>query len=341
MLVVGLGTGAWAYATGRLGFGPLSAADEAAADAIAEGTTEPGWADEEQRTCAADALVGERRSAALEEAGLIEAAEGDAWTFTGEWDTDDARTYATELLECSDDWPAQLGEEWGLSDTSCLSDLGAETVADHLVVASLGVEGDDAAGAAEEAVASLDECYATDPAVPEADAKPAYRAVVFTFGETDVPDATTKVSVDQDGETSPLRRETYRARAYEGGERVCVTTRVTATYGWGTTRSAEGERCGTAKPKTLTWKRLRGCATDEVADCQSWRLSYSGFGTGDTVRATLRENGGDCNSDSGQCTFTTTAPATGRGVVVTWSALPGWNESFDAVSGDLRAVLRP
>lgn len=343
VLVAGTATAGWAFFTGRLGFGPLSAADEAAADAIATGVEGPAWADDEQRACAADALVTDRRSAALEESGLITPADGDAWTFTGDWDPDDAHTYAEELLDCGDDWSAQLGEEWALSDTSCLSDLGTDTVADHLVVAALGVDDDDAVTAGEEAVAALDECYAADPEAPKAQAQRAYRAVTFTFAETDLSDAdavSSEVSVEHDGETTPLRRSTYRARTYEGGEEACITARVALTYGWGTTREAERESCGKAEPKELFWKKLSRCASDQVPNCVSWRLHYAGFGTGATVSGTLRENGGDCNSQGGVCTFTTTAPSTGRGVVVTWSALPGWNESFDAVVGDLRAVLR-
>ena len=84
VLVIGLGVTGWLYATGRFGFGPLSAADKAAARAIVDGVERPAWAGEADTECAVDDLVHEHRSDGLESRGLVER-EGTDWTYTGEW----------------------------------------------------------------------------------------------------------------------------------------------------------------------------------------------------------------------------------------------------------------
>ncbi|HWM73575.1 MAG TPA: hypothetical protein VNQ53_07535, partial [Nocardioides sp.] len=179
LLVAGLSVAAWAYFTGRFGVGPLSAKDEAAVSAIADDVEAPAWADADARECAADELVHESRSADLEKRGVIDA-EGDGWTYTGEWRYPDASTYVEALLDCSDDWPEQVGDEWELESTDCLADIGASTMAGFFVAETFTLsEGqEDADDARAEAVSALDECYVADPPEPSANARPAYRAVV-------------------------------------------------------------------------------------------------------------------------------------------------------------------
>ncbi|MEQ6903006.1 hypothetical protein [Nocardioides sp. YIM 152588] len=341
VLVAGLAVSGFLYATGRLGIGPLSAADEDAADTIAIEAPAPEWADDAQRQCAADELLSERRSGALADSGLIE--EDDSadrgWAYTGQWDDEDATTYLTALLDCGDDWAAQVGSAWQLDDTGCLSDLGPGAVAGFLAVDTLGLDSESATATAGDTVAALDECYADDVTAPTGTARPAYRAVRFSFGSTDVPNAVATVTVDVGDQSRTLTGGTLRADAGEGGVEVCVTAHVDATYAWGTTRSAEQESCGTSKPKRLYWKKLDSCVDTSSGPCNSWELWFEGFGSYDTVSATLRQNGGDCASASGQCTFSVTASSTGRGQIVTWSAPLSWDELFDAVIGKLRAVL--
>ncbi|WP_141012609.1 hypothetical protein [Nocardioides sambongensis] len=333
-----LGVGGWAFATGRLGFGPLSAADQEAADVIAAEVPGPAWASESQLQCAADELIGERRSGDLAETGLIEE-DGDSWTYTGEWEAADASAFTESILDCSEDWEEQLGEQWALSDTECLGEVGAPTVADYLAVDALEVSGDAATQAADAAVADLDECYVTDPTLGKVTTTPVYRGVRFTFAESTADNAQAKVTIEQDGSERTLRGSTYRAAAEEGGAEVCVTARVTAKYAWGTTAEASGEECGKAEPKRIYWRELPRCDADGIDDCRSWELRYEGFASFTDVSATLRQNGGDCDSQSGQCTFTTSSSHTGRGGIVTWSALPDWSEEFVAVVDGMTAKL--
>jgi len=341
VLIAAAATGGWAYFTGRLGFGPLSAADKDAAATIAAEVDGPEWADEDQVRCAADDLVAERRSGALADSGLIEkdSAADHGWAFTGDWSDDDAHDFLTALLDCSETdggWAAQLGAEWDLDDTACLSDLGAGRVADFLAVDALEQDSTAATAASEKAVGALDECYAATLEAPEAAAKPGYRSVRFTFDEA-APDGA-ELSVAHGGESTTVDGTTFRAEAAEGGERVCITATVSATYPWGTSREAEKESCGRAEPKQLTWKPLARCAADPKP-CRSWKLTFAGFRTMEQITATLRQNGGDCQSVSGQCRFSVQVGSTGRGSIVTWSALPNWSDRFTAQVGGLTAVL--
>ncbi|TYL45257.1 hypothetical protein FXB39_19425 [Nocardioides sp. BGMRC 2183] len=338
VLIVGLAAGGWAFFTGRLGFGPLSAADQEAADVIAAEVPGPAWASESQLQCAADDLIGDRRSGALAETGVIEK-DGDSWTYTGDWEAEDASAFTTAVLDCSDDWEEQLGEEWGLADTACLGDIGTEPIADFLAVDALEASGDAAAEASDAAVAELDECYVTDPSVGKASTTPVYRGVKFTFEESAAENATAKVTIADGDSERALRGSSYRADAEEGGAKVCVTVRVTASYAWGSESEATSEECGKAKPKKIYWRELRRCTADGIDNCRSWELHYEGFASFSEVTATLRQNGGDCDSQSGECTFRTTSPHTGRGVIVTWSALPNWSDDFVGIVDGMTAKL--
>jgi len=330
LLVAGLSVTAWAFFTGRFGVGPLSAKDKAAVSAIAEGVEAPEWTDAEARECAADELVHESRSAELEKRGLIDA-DGDGWTYTGEWRYSDATTYTEALLDCSDDWVEQLGDEWELESSDCLAEIGASTMAGFVVAETLTLsEGQDAADEGRaEAVSALDECYLADPPEPSAKARPAYRAVVFTFDDLGPEVGTATLQVRDDGAWKPLGgNNTHAVDTDAGGRKGCVEAQAEATFPWGSTTTTDKRFCGRSQPARIWWVRAKNCTY--TSGCTTWDLRYEGFASFDTQSVRLLENGGDCNSESGQCEHTFITGATGRGVAVSWSVYPGYDERFEA-----------
>lgn len=338
VLIAGLAGAGWAYATGRLGFGPLSGADKDAAALIADEVEGPEWADDDQRACATDQLLHESRSADLEAAGLIER-DDDDWSYTGTWPAGEATAYFDAVLECADDWPDQVGEVWALDDTECLADLDQETVAEFLAAETLTLaDPTDAEDATTETVEGLDECYATDPTAPDGKASAAYRSVRFTFTTPEVANAEVTLRVGPKGEEPQrLKRATFTLDTEMGGRQGCVVAETVATYGWGTKRTAEAQLCGKSEPAEIFWKELPSCQGDPP--CNSWELRYEGWEGLVSVSAELSENGGSCNSVSGECTFSTITDPSGRGVIVTWSAFPGWSTTFTAKVGSMTATL--
>lgn len=340
VLVVALGIGGWAFGTGRLGFGPLSAKDKAAASAIADGVKGPSWADSAQRSCAATKLLHHRRSKALAASGLI-TPDGAGWTFTGSWQAADAQTYADGLLACSDDWEKQVGDQWGLGDTGCLDQVGRTQVAAVLVTTELHVDGADARSAHDSASAALDQCYGTGVAKPTGTAAPAYRAVRFSFDLPTAANARTSLTVEgPDGEDT-VNGTTYLAAAQQGGARVCIRATLSATYGWGSTVTSTTRVCGHAKPRRLWWARLPHCS--EYAGCVTWALYPAGFRTG-IERLTFNGSGGrnDCPFVSGICTRSVLIGSNGRGIdsyVFRVTTGPGKRTDITAHLGGLSARL--
>lgn len=336
LLVAGLGIGGWAYATGRLGVGPLSGADRDAADVIAAEVEGPAWADADQRSCATDELVHQTRSGDLEQAGVIDR-DGDSWTYVGTWPAGLATSYVDAVLDCSDDWGAQLGSALGVGDPSCLEDIDRSTLAEYLAADTLDLaDSADTDQAREEAVGRLDDCYATDPRAPRGKAEAAYRAVRFRFTPPHVADAEVAIEVKRPGgKAKPLHGATYKLDTDAGGQKGCVVAETVATYAWGTTRTARQRVCGSSDPPRIWWTTSTDC--QDSGPC--WDLRYEGWADGAPITFTLRQNGGSCMSVSGECTHTTHAQYGGRGVLVTWSAFDGWHEHFTATVGRLTAVL--
>ncbi|GAB3851519.1 hypothetical protein GCM10028801_01130 [Nocardioides maradonensis] len=341
LLVIALGIGGWAFGTGRLGFGPLSAKDKAAARAIADGVQGPSWADADQRACAATKLLHQRRSKALAASGLITRG-GAGWRFTGSWQAADAQTYADGLLSCSADWEKQVGDQWKLSDTGCLDEVGRSQVAAVLVTAELKVDAADARAAHDSASAALDQCYGTGVAKPTGTAAPAYRAVRFSFDLPTAANARTSLTVEgPDGEDT-VNGTTYLADAQEGGARVCIKATLTATYGWGSTVTSTTRTCGHAKPKRLWWSRLPHCS--EYAGCVNWALYVAGYRTG-FQRLELNGNGGpgDCPLVSGNCDHDVLIGSDGRALgdpyLLKVTTGPGKRSDLVAHLGGLTARL--
>lgn len=337
VLLAGAGVGAWLYATGRLGFGPLSADDEAAAAAVADGVGAPTWAADDVIRCAVDELTEEWRADGLRQRGLVER-DGDDWAYTEEWASDDATRYVEEVLDCSDDWSDAVAGEWGLDDPACLEDIDTDALAAYFASEQLPLSDEEEVepGAAD-AVAALDECYVADPPAPTAEAEPAYRAVRFTVTPPEAGTGDLVVNVDRGEGWRPLRGTTVKVDTEEGGRRGCITAQAVATFAWGTTATSEAEFCGRSEPRRIWWSRVRGCTASP--GCDSWALKYEGFASFDSIRAVYTSNGGDCLSVSGSCSDTVLADVDGRGTIVTWSFPASYDGTFAGRVGPLRAVI--
>ncbi len=337
VLVAALSVSGWLYASGRLGFGPLSAKDEAAADTIAENVEGPEWASDKDKQCAADQMVEDGRAERLEKAGLVDP-KGDGWTYTGTWKADEAAEYGEAVLDCAKDWPEKVGELWSLDDTDCLADIDSEEIAAYFLAESLEIEDpDDIEKGREDAIEELDECYVSELSLPAVQTTPAYRAVKFTFGQVEGAEDTEVMVRDAGGSYEPLSGNSRTVDTGEGGKQGCVELQVEASYPWGTSSRKESRACGKSKPKRLFWKRAGGC--DYTPGCFSWALRYEGFESFDSGIAKLTENGGSCESQSGNCDISFFVPANGRGTAVTFSFPPGWNERFTGQVGNLRATI--
>ncbi|MDN5745644.1 MAG: hypothetical protein L0H31_11045, partial [Nocardioidaceae bacterium] len=342
VLVAGLGVSSWMYFTGRFGFGPLSSADKAAAKTITEGVDTPAWADEDQIKCSVDKLVGDERSKGLEESGVIKG-EGDDWEYTKKWKADDAQAYFEGILDCSDDWAKQVGEEWNLEKTDCLKKVGTSTISGYFAHAELDPNnGDDdsLADTSDKAVDKLDECYAQDPPTPSATATPAYRGVKFKVSvPDDAPDDVT-FSSNQDGGWTPISGSTVTIDTEEGGQKGCVSVQAKVTYGWGSSKEAEDKFCGKAKPKRVWWKKANKCRSKSIPNCQTWRLKMEGFSSYDFVTVRYTHNGGPCLAVSGSCTDSVLMNAEGRlEKDVTWSFPADYDGDFRAVVGKIRSKI--
>lgn len=328
VLLLGGGTFAFLFFSGKLGIGPLSSADKDAAETVAAGIDAPSWTGSADVECAAENLLQQTRSGALSDHGTIEKSESaeTGWTYTGDWTAADATTFTEGLLDCTEDWTAAVGEEWSLEDTSCLADIDSEQIAGYF--ASDLTEDGGIAAAKEEAVAALDECYASDPEKPSAKSSKRYRSVKFDVSaSTKVENATaTLQSRAENGRWSEVNGGAVTVETDEGGVRTCVDLRVRAEYAWGTERSAEAKACGKSKPKRVWWSKLKKCdppsAWPSGRPCNTWELKVAGFDSYDSVTARLTRNGGACGSSGGQCKSTSTTDGDGRGVVVSWTDNP-------------------
>ncbi|MBS45203.1 MAG: hypothetical protein CMH83_18940 [Nocardioides sp.] len=148
LLVVAASAGGWAYATGRLGFGPLSAQEERAVETLPGSLDVPEVLDQAALTCAAADLVRTDRLRGLRRDGLV-GADGGA---TGEWTTAQATDFYAAALDCADGWAAPVARQWGLDRPACLTRVGTSAVAAMLVAETLGAESDEAAAAAGDVV---------------------------------------------------------------------------------------------------------------------------------------------------------------------------------------------
>ena len=340
VLVALLGTGAWAFFTGRLGFGPLSAEDKKAVTAIAADAPKPAWASAGDAKCAAEQLVKDERSDALRKAGLIQIS-GESVTYTGAWRGQQATTYAEGLLSCSGDWSKAIGKEWALTDTDCLGDVDETAMAGLITTQVMEVEDAGVTKQADKAVAALDECYVSDElTAPAATATPAVLGVDFAVTSPTVEGSEVVVQAKSadSSEWAPVTGGKVNIPVREGGQEGCATFQASINYPWGTTKTSESEACGKAKDRRLWWTKDKSCAQPKYAPCSSWTLHYEGYELLSSVTIKLKLNGGDCRSASGSCSDTAfvTKPS---GTWTNWTAPKGWKDRFTAEVDGLKAVL--
>ena len=340
VLVLLLGTGAWAFFTGRLGFGPLSAEDKKAVTAIATNAPKPAWASDGDAKCAAEQLVKDERTDGLTKAGLI-TTTGESVTFTGAWRGQQATTYAEGLLSCSGDWSKAIGKEWALSDTDCLGDVDEGAMAGLITTQVMEVEDAGVTKQADKAVSALDECYASDElTAPTATATPAVLGVDFAVQAPAVEgsEVAVRAKAADSSEWTPVTGGKVNIPVREGGQEGCATFEASISYPWGTTKTSEAEACGKAKDRRLWWTKDKSCAQPKYAPCSSWTLHYEGYELLSSVTIKLKLNGGNCRSASGSCSDTAfvTKPS---GTWTNWTAPKGWKDRFTAQVDGLTAVL--
>ncbi|TQL70180.1 hypothetical protein FB381_4109 [Nocardioides albertanoniae] len=340
VLVALLGTGAWAFFTGRLGFGPLSAEDQKAVTAIAADAPKPGWASAGDSTCAAEELVRDERTDGLTKAGLIKTS-GESVAYTGDWKGQQATTYAAGLLSCSGDWSKAIGKEWALDDTGCLGDVDEAAMAGLITTRDMKVADAKADKQASKAVKELDECYVSDElSAPSATATPAVLGVDFAVKapSVDGSEVALRARSADSSEWKPVTDGKINIPVREGGQEGCATFEASISYPWGTTKASESESCGKAKERRLWWTKDKSCAQPKFAPCSSWTLHYEGYQLFSSVKVNLKLKGGNCRSASGSCSDTAvvTRPS---GTWTSWTAPKGWHDRFTAEVDGLTAVL--
>lgn len=340
-----LGVGIFTQGFGIFG---LHGDDAKAAEAIASGVPKPGWASEDQMTCAAESLVGKVPAAELRSHGVVDA--GDEWTYTGEWPADDAMKFTQGLLDCTESWATEIGDNWKVGDTRCMEkEVDKTSMAGLLAVGDLLKDGDlGAAGPAKEkAVKALDECYVKADALgAKVTPKPAYMQVDFDVQEPTAPGGQSVIGIAKKGSSSyeELKGSTYELAVTEGGVEGCIAVKTTVTFAWGTEKATDAEACGKAEPKKLMWEKLDKC-TDKVfaqqkIACNTWQLNFEGFQPGKKFDVKLTRNGGKCSEAKGaRCTYPGTPAGDGRGAIVQWSGPQDWTDKFVATAPGASAQI--
>ncbi|MBO0841658.1 MAG: serine/threonine protein kinase [Nocardioides sp.] len=330
-------------ATSWFGLGGLHGDDAAAADAIAGGVPTPGWATKDEMSCAAQSLVKKESADTLRQHGVVKKG-GSGWDYTGTWPADDASAFARGLLDCDgDQWATDIGDDWNVGDTRCMSDNVDEDAMAGLLAVNV-LQPDDPRGAATEkakAVAALDKCYASTEAVdPKVSATPGYLSVDLTFDQPRTPGGKTTLEVQNAGAWTPVKDNAYSLKVADGGAKGCTNVRATVTYAWGTTKSGTGPACGQAQPKKLVWVPEDSCKAAQLAKtgCNSWLLNYEGFAPGKAFTVKLTKNNKACDPHA-KCVYKQTPNTTGKGSVVLWSAPKNWHDKFVATTEGLTAVL--
>ncbi|MFT4083581.1 MAG: hypothetical protein QM638_13440, partial [Nocardioides sp.] len=347
VVLVAAGVAVWAYTSGKLGFGPLSGEDKAAAAALAADIHDPSWASRDQVACATDELLHQTRASDLADQGLItkDADAEHGWDYTEKWRTDTATAYLGAVLDCSADWADELGKDWHLESTSCLHDIGADDLSAYFAKDLFDPsDGDSLDGTSAAVVKKLDGCYATKPSKPDVTTAARYRAVAFDFTRPSEGNGETTLQVKSGSSWQTLNGTSYTLGTDEGGDRACLPVRTVTSYGWGTTEPASARACGHSKPAQLWWTKDKVCNAKSRAyyngPCYTWSLRYAGLQPFTTYTLTLSQNGGDCDSYTGSCSHPIFTTVNGRGRIAhVWSAQPSWHEHFEAELGKLTAVL--
>jgi len=330
LLVAALATGGWAYATGRLGFGPLSSQDKAAVAAVNKAKA-PGsaWSAAEL-SCAGEKFLHQHRARSLLKAGVL-TEKGGTLTVTSKWTADDTTDYLGDLFACSSHWAQKLADDWGVSSSDCLTQLGPVTMASYLGHRSRAVE------------ARLDSCYQVPGTVPtpSVTAKPAYRAVALHIAAAPhVANADTTVEMLLGGNWQPMDPQTFDTPTSEGGVSGCSQFRTKAAVGWHSAPlySKSITVCGHAKPKRLWWTKAATCTWKP--GCTKWYVQASGLAANTSYPISFEQNGGSCSNNPKDCHGTIETDVDGRySRGWSWSFSAGYHETFTATVGKLTAAI--
>ncbi|MGH3350219.1 MAG: serine/threonine protein kinase [Nocardioides sp.] len=338
-----LGVGIFTQGFGIFG---LHGDDAKAAEAIASGVPKPGWASEDQMTCAAEGLVEKVPAAELRSHGVVDA--GDDWTYTGDWPADDAMNFAQGLLDCTESWSTEIGDSWKVGDARCMEkEVDKTSMAGLIAVDDLLKDSDPGAAgpAKEKAVKALDACYVKADALgAEVTPKPAYMQVDFDVQEPTAPGGESVIEIAKKGSSSAeeLKGSSYELPVAEGGVEGCISVNTTVSFAWGTEKATKGESCGSAEPKKLEWVKQDKCDDEDYAKqkiaCHTWRLHFEGFQPGKTFNVKLTLNGGKCGKGA-KCDWPGTADGEGKGAIVDWSGPQDWNAKFVATAPGASAQI--
>ncbi|MFD7077183.1 serine/threonine protein kinase [Nocardioides sp. NPDC059952] len=343
VLLVGVG-----IFTQGFGIFGLHGDDAKAAEAIASGVPKPGWASEDQMTCAAESLVGKVPAGDLRSHGVVDA--GDDWTYTGDWPADDAMKFTQGLLDCTESWSTEIGDNWKVGDTRCMEkEVDKTSMAGLLAVSDLLKDGDTGAAgpASEKAVKALDECYVKADALgAKVTPKAAYMQVDFDVQDPTAPGGQSVIAIAKKGSGSfeELKGSSYELPVTEGGVQGCIAVKTTVSFAWGTEKATDAESCGNAEAKKLTWEKLDKCTdkvfTKQKIACNTWQLNFEGFEAGKTFNVKLTRNGGKCSDAKGaKCVYPGTAAGDGMGAVVQWSGPQDWTDKFVATAPGASAQI--
>ena len=319
---------------------PLSAKDKAAVSAIADGVEPPSGRTPTLARCAADELVHETRSAELEKRGPIDA-DGDGWTYSGEWRYPDAMSYVEALLDCSDDWAEQIGTSgssraptaWPTSAPRRWPGTSSRRRSRSPRVRKRRTR------AAPSAVSALDECYVADPPEPSAKARSAYRAVVFAFDDLGPRGGRRHARGPGRRPTGSRRRPRRMPWTTDaGGRKGCVDARVEATFPWGTTSATDKRFCGRSKPARIWWVRREELhRTPRDAPPGTCATRGSRPSTPRTCGCSRTAATATPRADSASTRSSTSATGRRRGRQLV--GLPGYSERFEARIRKMTALL--
>ncbi|GGR71263.1 hypothetical protein J2S40_000058 [Nocardioides luteus] len=343
VLLVGVG-----IFTQGFGIFGLHGDDAKAAEAIASGVPKPGWATEDQMTCASETLVEKVPAAELRSHGVVDA--GDEWSYTGSWPADDAMKFTQGLLDCTESWSTEIGDHWKVGDTRCMEKEVDKTSMAGLLAVSVLLKDDDpgAAGPAKDkAVEALDGCYVKADALgAKVTPKPAYMQVDFDVQDPSAPGGESKIEVAKKGSGSfeALKGSSYELPVTEGGVEGCVSVKTTVDFAWGTQKATATEACGKAEPKKLTWDKLDKCTDKDYTKlkiaCNTWQLNFEGFQPGKKFMVKLTLNGGKCSpAKNAKCDWPGTPGGDGRGAIVQWSGPQDWKDRFVAKTAGASAQI--
>ncbi|MGH3350222.1 MAG: hypothetical protein ACRDPS_06100 [Nocardioides sp.] len=337
-----LGTSAWAYFSGEIG--PMRGDEKDVARTLTLAGDTPAWADPEQLRCAAEAVVKDKGSSGLTDAGVV-TKTGSGFSYTGEWPSALGSQWYSELLDCADgvganSWAKQVAGAWTLEDPGCLSEVGRPAIAGVLAVTDLRLTDEDLAAKNVAAITDLDSCYARTPAAPTAGAASGYRQVTL---KVTAPTVTAGIPSIDDGSAEPTAGEdpelTYTLPVDKGGAEACVEATTKVTYAWGTVRTGEPAKlCGNAAEARMEWRKVNHTCPKGKPKCTYVAAYVDGLAADQSLTVTYKPSGDfKCPGKKPTCKVKIKAGSEGRaqtsGILAT-----GKKGKILATAGSLRAT---